>query len=124
VKTSQNFLFVGILVIIAGIIFLVISSSSGIGTSTFFFFPFFFVGTSDVTAMILLMALAFFIFVIMMRSAITYFSQIESQRDEEITKQYIQVGTKCIYCSTPLPVDAEYCSSCGNPVDHDRTLDQ
>jgi len=124
VKTSQNFLFVGILVIIAGIILLVISSSSGIGTSTFFFFPFFFVGTSDVTTMILLMALAFFICVLMMWSAITYFSQIESQHDDEIAKQYIQVGVKCIYCSKPLPIDAEYCSSCGNPVDHDKTLNQ
>jgi len=123
-KTSQNFLFVGILVIIAGIILLVISSSSGIGTSTFFFFPFFFIGTADVTTLILLMTLAFFIFVIMMRSAITNFSQIESRHDEEITKQYIQVGTKCIYCSKPLPVDAEYCSSCGRPVNHDTTLDQ
>ncbi|MGY5880012.1 MAG: zinc ribbon domain-containing protein [Candidatus Thorarchaeota archaeon] len=123
-KTSQNFLSLGILVIIAGIILLVISSSSGMGTSTFFFFPFFFVSTSDVMVMFLLMALTFFILVIMMRSAITYFSQVESGYDEEFTEQYIPVGTKCSYCSKPLPVDAVYCSKCGNPVDNDRASNQ
>jgi hypothetical protein len=123
-KTSQNFLSLGILVIIAGIILLVMSSSSEIGTSMFFFFPFFFVSTNDVLVVFLLMALTFFIFVIMMRLAVAYFSQVESRFNEELTEQYIPVGTKCSYCYKPLPADAVYCSSCGSPVSNDRTENQ
>ncbi len=123
-KTSQNFLSLGILVIIAGIILLVISSSSGIGTSTFFFFPFFFVSTSDVMVMFLLLGLTFFIFVLMMQYAVTYFRHIETSQDEEFAEQYIPVGSKCSYCSKPLPVDAVYCSSCGNPVGNDKASNQ
>ncbi|TFH07847.1 MAG: zinc ribbon domain-containing protein [Candidatus Thorarchaeota archaeon] len=121
-KTSEKFLSLGILVIVAGIVLLVIGNTDGIGTSTFFFFPFFLVSTSDVMVMLLLIALTLFIFVIVRRSAMTYFSQVESRYDKEFAEQYIPVGTKCSYCSKPIPIDAAYCSSCGSPIDKGREL--
>lgn len=123
-KTSQNFLSLGILVIIVGIVLIVIGSSTGIEVSTFFFFPFFFFSTSDVIVVFLLIALTFFIFVIMIWPAITNSGQVGLMYDEKHTGDYIHVGAKCSYCSKPLPVDAKYCSNCGNPIGNDKASNQ
>jgi len=114
---------VGILLIALGAVFLV-ASSGGLGNSVFFIFPFVFVSTSDIVSTFAILAFVFIMLVFVMRSAVTYFSQVESMSDGELMKEYIPVGSTCDICSKPLPVDAVFCSSCGNPVDYDKASNQ
>ncbi|TFG29711.1 hypothetical protein EU528_09320 [Candidatus Thorarchaeota archaeon] len=122
-KRSQHLFVIGVLFFITGIVLLFLSNGE-IGTSTFFIFPFFFVSTSDVFAIVLFLIFTFFVFVIMMRSVGVYFNQVEPFSDHESMKEYIPVGSNCDVCSAPLPIDAVFCSSCGNPVGYDRVADQ
>ena len=71
--------------------------------------------------MVAMLAFTFFVFLVMMRSAVTYFREAEAISDGELMKEYIPVGSKCDVCSAPLPVDAVFCSSCGNPVSYENT---
>ena len=122
-KCSQNILVIGMLLIFVGIVLLVVGSGE-LGTFTFFVFPFFFGSTADAIALVVILGLTFFIFMIMMRIAVTYFNQVEALPIDGSMREFIPVGSKCDVCSTPLPVDAVFCSSCGNPVKYDRASNQ
>lgn len=106
-KRTQNFLSLGVLFIILGIILLVITSG-GIEGSVFFIFPFFFFSGSDPIGIVLFLTFIIFMFIIMIRTTSDFFDQSD-----------ILVESKCEYCSTALPVNASFCPNCGNTVDYD-----
>ena len=110
-KWTQNYLSIGVLFIILGIILLVISSE-GIEGSVFFIFPFFFFSGSDPIGIFIFLTFIIFMFVIMLRTTSDFVGQSD-----------IPVGSKCEYCSTALPVNASFCPSCGNTVDYDTMSD-
>lgn len=122
-KRFQNFLSIGILFIFLGISLLVISSG-GFESGVFFIFPFFITSLPAPIGMFLLLSVILIICGIMMRGTPVLFNQSTRAQETELMKEYLPVGSMCEYCFKPVPVDAVYCSSCGNPVDYDRTSNQ
>ena len=118
-KGSQNILYLGLLLVAFGA-FIILITSGATGTGFFFIFPFIFVNTGDLVSMFILFAFVLVIFLFMMRFAVGYFNQIESEFTLRPETQYIQVGPRCDYCSEPLPLNAVFCSKCGSPVDPDK----
>lgn len=108
-KWTQNFLSLGVLFIILGIILLVITSEVVEG-SFFFFFPFFFFSGSNPISILLFLTFIIFMFRIMIRTTSDFFGQSDMT---------LPVGSRCEYCSSALPVNALFCPSCGNTVDYD-----
>ncbi len=95
-------------------------TSGGIEGSVFFIFPFFFFFSgSDPLGIILFLAFIIFMFIIMIRTTSDFFGQSDMRYDNDLTEKYLQVGSKCEYCSKALPVNASFCPSCGNAVDYD-----
>lgn len=113
-KWTQNFLSMGILFIILGVLLLVISSG-GFENSVFFIFPFFFFSASEPVSTFLILGFIIFIFVIMIRTTSAFFGQSNTQ---------LSVGSECKICLKPLPVNAAFCPSCGNPADYETMSNQ
>ncbi len=110
-KQTQNFLSLGVLCIILGIILLVITSV-GIEGIVFFIFPFFFSGSNPISIFLFLIFVIFLLRV-MIRTTSDFFGQSD-----------ILIGPKCVFCSKVLPVNASFCPSCGNTVDNDTMSNQ
>jgi hypothetical protein len=84
--------------------------------STFFIFPFFFAG--NLAPVFLISCL----FIMMMCFWWVNKNWVEDARFNQSHEQrpaYLRVGASCQFCRNPLPENATYCSSCGNPVDQD-----
>ncbi len=105
-KKTQNFLSVGVLCIILGIILLVITSV-GIEGIVFFIFPFFFSGSNPM-GIFLFLIFVIFLLRVMIRTTSDFFGHED-----------ILIGPKCEFCSKVLPVNASFCPNCGNTVDFD-----
>jgi len=103
-KWSQNLLSIGILCIIAGVILLVVGSG-GLENSTFFVFPFFFFSGSDPVGIFVVLGFMLVIVILMLRTT----SGMAFQPN---------VG-KCVFCSSPVPIGASFCPSCGNAINDD-----
>jgi len=110
-KRFQNFLTIGILCIIGGIILLVIGSG-GLEDSVFFVFPFFFFNGSDPISIFIVLGFMLIIVLLILRttSGIVIPPGIGGK---------LHVGGKCRFCSSPLPIGASFCSSCGNAISDD-----
>ena len=88
--------------------------------TTFFIFPFFFAGN---LAPLLMLS---FLFITMMcfwwvNKNWTDDARFKQSRDPKPV--YLRVSTSCQLCGSPLPQDAAYCFSCGNPVERLRSMD-
>jgi len=109
VKRSQNFLSLGIMLILLGVALLVISSG-GFENGVFFIFPFFFFSASEPTGIFFILGFIVIIVVIMMRTTSTFFDQSDAT---------LSVESKCVFCTQTLPENASFCPKCGNSVDYD-----
>jgi hypothetical protein len=105
VKWSQNFLWIGILCIISGII-IVAAGNSVWENSTFFIFPFFVFSGSDPISIFFVLGFMLVIVLLMLRTI-----------NQTSLGGNLHVGGKCAICSAPLPEGASFCSNCGNAID-------
>ena len=104
------------LCIVAGIILLIVGSG-GTGNSTFFIFPFFFFSTSEPVGIFMFLGLTLIIVILMLRAV----SQVPFQ---QASSDRLFVGTKCVYCSSPVPKGASFCPTCGNALNDDSVTNE
>ncbi|MGY5859917.1 MAG: hypothetical protein RTU63_11160 [Candidatus Thorarchaeota archaeon] len=110
-KGSQNFLSIGILCIIVGVILLV-AGSGGLENSAFFVFPFFIFSGSDPIGIFIVLGFMLFIVILMLRSTAGVVYQPGQGKK-------LYVGGNCVFCSAPVAIGASFCSSCGNAINDD-----
>ncbi|MBE0526583.1 MAG: hypothetical protein IH631_06540 [Candidatus Thorarchaeota archaeon] len=111
-KQFQNFLSIGILFIVFGIILLVVGG--GLGDSIFFIFPFFFFNGSDPISIFIILGFMLVIVIFMLRST-------SYMVNHQGVGKKLLVGGKCGFCSSPIPIGASFCSSCGNAINDNLT---
>lgn len=114
-RWNESLLPLGFLLIALGGI-LLLSSSDLSGGGVFFIFPFFLIGNSSPLSFALLIVLVFVFFFVATRATAMFVSKTEAQYAADAPDSYIPVGSKCVYCSRPIPVDSSFCPFCGNDV--------
>ncbi len=99
-------MFLGFILISFGLVILALSSSET-ASGFFFIFPFFFVGDLGTTGL-------FYICVAILVTGvlICQLNRFGSYRDK-VKPQHV---ITCVQCNEKLPMNADYCLRCGNPV--------
>ena len=106
-------LFSGFLLIAFGSI-LLLSSSDLSGGGVFFIFPFFLIGDSSPLNFGLLIALVFAFFIVATSATAMFVSKAESKYAASVPDSFIPVGSRCVHCSRPIPLDSSFCPFCGS----------
>ncbi len=114
-RRNESLLPLGFLLIALGGI-LLLSSSDLSGGGVFFIFPFFLIGNSSPLSFALLIVLVFVFFFVATRATAMFVSKTEAQYAADAPVSYVPVGSKCVYCSRPIPVDSSFCPFCGHNV--------
>jgi hypothetical protein len=106
----------GFLFIILGIILLWITSASPEG-GVFFIFPFFFFEGSNVLSFAVVIMLAFVFLIIVLRWSSMAILRADYQSPSIVQDNFIPIGSRCVYCSKPIPINSSFCPFCGSPVE-------
>jgi len=112
----HNLLLSGFLFITLGILLLWSTSTLSEG-GVFFIFPFFFFGGSDILGLVIVLTLALVFFIIVLRASSMVVQQVDSQTHLSVRDNFIPIGSQCVHCSKPIPINASFCSFCGSPVE-------
>lgn len=115
----QNLLSLGFILMAIGAVLLLVTSTSSEG-SVFFIFPFFFFGSSSIfgLAFFIILALVFFIVVLRMSSMAANYT--DSSTNLNVQDNFIPIGSRCVYCSKPIPIKSSFCPFCGNLVEENE----
>jgi len=100
---------------------LLLFTSTSPEDGVFFVFPFFIFGGSNILglAIVITMTLIFFIMVLRMSSLLV--NHTDSLANLDLQDEFIPIGSRCVYCSKPIPVKSSFCPFCGNPVEEDES---
>ena len=105
-RDASRYIFLGFILVVAGILIIMIGSFSQIGGSVYIF-PFFFFSTST--------PIPAFIIIIMALATLGYFYYISKQAIVQNTHS-VNSDTICPECGTRNPRYARYCSECGASI--------
>ena len=114
-RWNESLLPLGFLLIALGGILLLFSSDLS-GGSVFFIFPFFLIGNSSPLSFALLIALVLVCFFVATHATAMFVSKTEPQYAAGARDIFIPVGSTCVYCSRPIPIDSSFCPFCGNNI--------
>lgn len=100
---------------------LLLFTSTSPEDGVFFVFPFFIFGSSNILglAIVITVTLVFFIMVLRMSSLLV--NHTDSLANLDLQDEFIPIGSRCVYCSKPIPVKSSFCPFCGNPVEEDES---
>lgn len=99
---------------------LVLFTSTSSESGVFFIFPFFiFQGSSILgVAIIMMLALVFFIMTLRMSSFVE--QHTDPLTNFDVQDNFIPIGSRCVYCSKPIPIKSSFCPFCGNLVEENE----
>jgi hypothetical protein len=112
----------GFLFIFLGII-LLWSTGTTSGGDVFFVFPFFY-GGSDILGLVVLFALALVFFAIVAHVTSTFVLQANTRSYFGKANDFIPMGSRCRYCSKPMPMNSSFCPFCGSPTEQNDTSNE
>ena len=116
-KWSPSLYILGYFLIVIGLI-LLLFPNWGTGEGFFFIFPFFVFGGTQSFNIILLFGIGIVLFLVMLY----FMTSLTSRANSELSQkpEFMSVGSYCEFCRSPIPVNATFCPSCGQPIDYHR----
>jgi hypothetical protein len=94
-------------------------SSSTVDAGFFFIFPFFLIGGGFEPFTIIILAAIALGFLIIFLFPLGLLSRRWKYDDQYGVPAYVRITSVCEHCSTPIPENSTFCSSCGSPVRED-----